>query len=454
MSSNYYEVKCPEKINRNITAETAVPGSKSITNRALLIAAMANGVSTLRGCLSSDDAAYFLECIRTLGFPVEEESDGALGKNIRITGYGGDIPNKKAEIYVGSAGTAARFLVAMLAFSRGEYTVNSSEQMKKRPMKPLIDTLRAAGAGVECLEEEGHFPLRIIGIEDRSLIPEEFTVNIDKSSQFLSALLIAAGTFGKKTKIRAEGSHGLSYVDLTAEMMKSFGVNTEKTTENGAVCYSFSAEDSYSAREYDIEPDMSAAAYFYALAAILGVTVKVTGVTGRMLQGDTQFIEVLGRMGCSVDIPDGEGNISVTGPAGGRLTGGMTVDMSSFSDQALTLAAIAPFADAPVAITGISHIRLQECDRIRAIAENLTALGITTNESDDGVTIYPGETHGCDIETYDDHRVAMSFALTGLRTTGVRIIDPQCCRKTFAEYFVQLEKTLDLLSEDDMMCCL
>ncbi len=445
MSRNIYEVKVPGMIRENACAEAVVPGSKSITNRALLIAAMADGVSTLNGCLSSDDAAYFLECIRTLGFPVEEEDDGALGKNIRITGFGGSIPNKSAEIYVGSAGTAARFLVAMLAFSDGVYTINSSEQMKKRPMQPLIDTLRSAGAGVECLEEEGHFPLRITGIGSKELIPSEFTVNIDKSSQFLSALLIAAGTFGKNTTIHVSGSHGLSYVDLTAEMMRHFGVSAEKVILDGKVGYRLSGEEFYTARDYDIEPDMSAAAYFYALAAILGVTIRVKGVTEKMLQGDTQFIGVLEKIGCRREVAE-DGVIALTGPVGGNLAGGFEVDMSSFSDQALTLAAIAPFADAPVEITGISHIRLQECDRIAAIIENLASLGIRTDELEDGVRIYPGEPDACDIETYDDHRVAMSFALTGLRSQGVRILDPQCCRKTFAEYFTQLEKVLNDLS--------
>ncbi|MBQ0001040.1 MAG: 3-phosphoshikimate 1-carboxyvinyltransferase, partial [Clostridiales bacterium] len=186
-----YEVKRPLNIERDRCTYAAAPGSKSITNRALLLAAMADGTSTLNGCLSSDDARYFLECLKTLGFPVEETSDGRLGKNITITGFGGRIPNRRAEIYVGSAGTAARFLVAMLAFQPGTYTVNSSEQMKKRPMQPLIDTLRTAGAQVECLEEEGHFPLKISGIPDKTEIPEHFSINIDKSSQFLSALMIA-----------------------------------------------------------------------------------------------------------------------------------------------------------------------------------------------------------------------------------------------------------------------
>lgn len=464
MNPDIYKVKCPERADKDVLAEVVVPGSKSITNRALLLAAMADGTSILHGCLTSDDARHFLQCLKTLGFPVSEVSDGNLGSNITITGFGGDIPEKNAEIYVGSAGTAARFLVAMLAFSDGEYIVTSSEQMKKRPMQPLIDALRDAGATVNCMEKEGHFPLHIIGAKGNSLIPDTFTVNIDKSSQFLSALLIAVGTLKKKAEIQVVGNHGLSYVDLTAEMMKDFGVMTEKVVVDGQIRYEFSGEGKYKALSYDVEPDMSAAAYFYALAAVLGTKVAVKGVTSHMLQGDTAFLKLLERMGCTVQEENHNkvsnqaeakfeltldasfnNNIIVTGPKNGKLIGGFTVDMSAFSDQALTLAAIAPFADAPITITGIAHIRLQECDRIKAIVNNLAVLGIKTDEKEDQVTIYPGIPVGGEVETYEDHRVAMAFALTGLRTENVKIKNPSCCKKTFAEYFEVLEHTLEQL---------
>lgn len=440
MKKEIYEVKCPQTVNSNILAEASVPGSKSITNRALLLAALSEGTSILKGCLTSEDAKHFLECLKALGFQVEEVSDGALGSNITITGCGGEIPNKKAEIYVGSAGTAARFLVAMLAFSKGDYVVNSSEQMKKRPMQPLIEALKSAGAEVICMEEEGHFPLHIIGTKDKETVPDRFTVNIDKSSQFLSALLIAAGTLGKKTEINVTGTHGLRYVDLTAEMMKDFGVTAEKRTIGGKTAYLLSGKESYKAITYEVEPDMSAAAYFYALAAVCGSRMAVQGVTSHMLQGDAEFLKVLEKLGCQVS--EQNGTIVVTGAKAGKLKGGFRVDMSAFSDQALTLAAIAPFADAPITITGIGHIRLQECDRIHAMVRNLETLGIKTDEKADEITIYPGVPKGGEIETYDDHRVAMSFALTGLRTDGVRILNPSCCKKTFAQYFEVFEKVL------------
>ncbi len=455
MSNEIYEVRQPSFINREISVQAVVPGSKSITNRALLLAAMAEGTSTLKGCLASDDAVHFLECLKTLGFPVNIASDKELGIDISITGFGGSVPNKKAEIYVGSAGTAARFLTAMLAFSDGEYTVNSSEQMKKRPMQPLINVLRSTGAVIDCPESEGHFPLHIVGVKDKAAIPDSLTVNIDESSQFLSALLIAAGTLGKRAEIRVTGNHGLSYADMTVKMMKSFGVSAEKRIENGQVRYLFSGEGSYKAIEYRVEPDMSAAAYFYALAAVLGARVAVKGISDNMLQGDAEFLKVLQKMGCTVigysgssdNHEETSGGILVTGAQNGKLKGGFTTDMSAFSDQALTLAAIAPFADAPITITGIGHIRVQECDRIKAIADDLTALGIIVNVNRDEVTIYPGTPKGCVIETYGDHRVAMSFALTGLRTKGLRIADPYCCKKTFAQYFDILERVVSELEK-------
>ncbi len=437
MNDKVYEIKSPKKINTEILARTAVPGSKSITNRALLLAAMSDGISTVNGCLTSEDAEHFLNCLKTLGFEVTEASDGAFGSNITIKGLGGGIPRREAEIYVGSAGTAARFLAAMLAFSDGEYVLNSSEQMKKRPMLPLIDTLRSAGAEIVCMEEEGYFPLKIRG-SGRKNIPGSLTVNIEKSSQFLSALLIAAGTFGKNTEIIVKGSHGLSYADLTVKMMKSFGVSAEKSENSGQIRYLISG-GCYRSTNYSVEPDMSAAAYFYALAAVLGAKVSVKGITADMLQGDTAFFDVLKRMGCELS---GNDEIVLSGPLDGHLKGGFPVDMSAFSDQSLTLAAIAPFADAPVTITGIGHIRLQECDRIKAIVDNLTALGIKVEEKQDSVTVYPGIPKSGVINTYGDHRVAMSFALTGLRTEGVKISDPDCCKKTFAQYFEVLEQVL------------
>lgn len=465
MKEEIYEVRCPKNADRKRLVKASVPGSKSITNRALLLAAMAQGKSVIHNCLTSDDSFYFMECLKTLGFTVESKPEGPLGSRVTIHGFGGEIPCKEAAIYVGSAGTAARFLAAMLAFSDGEYTLESSEQMKKRPMQPLIDALEQVGARVECLGEKGRFPLHITGAKKRlreknadgerttqplrseDMLPECIGVNIDQSSQFLSALLIAAGTLHQSMAIEVTGSHGLSYVELTVKMMGQFGVIVDKRTVRGKLCFSLSADMAYQAMDYIVEPDMSAASYFYAFAAVLGIRMSVHGIRFPMLQGDAEFIRVLEKMGCTAEEGDG-GELVFSGPTDGILKGGFILDMSAFSDQALTLAAIAPYADAPVTITGIGHIRLQECDRIHAIVRNLTALGIETEVRENEITIFPGVPKGCLIETYDDHRVAMAFALTGLRTKGVKIVNPSCCQKTFGEYFDVFGQTLSKICRE------
>ncbi len=422
------EIKTIEKIKNNAITVT-VPGSKSITNRALLLATLASGVSTLQGALFSDDSRHFLKCVEELGFQTTvKESD----REITVIGLGGKIPKKQAQIYVGSAGTAARFLAAYLGCSEGTFDVDASEQMRKRPMKPLLDALKSVGAEIVCTQKEEHFPMRITG---HGICKEHIWVDIDKSSQFLSALLISGCLSKEDLHIHVEGSHGMAYIYMTISMMEQFGVHAEKISETEFV---IPANQHYQAKTYKIEPDASAASYFWAMAAILGISVTVTDTHFDSLQGDTEFAKILERMGCMVK--DTSEGICVTGPKDGILKG-IEVDMHSCSDQAITMAAIAPFADAPVKITGISHIRMQESDRIAAIIENLTTLGIRVQECEDGVVIYPGNIHGGEIKTYDDHRLAMGFAITGLRCPGVVILDPLCCRKTFENYFDILEET-------------
>ncbi len=435
-----YKVIPPKKINEEITVTAKVPGSKSATNRAMLLAALANGESTVRGGLKSGDSDSFINCLKELGFEVYDAPFGEMNRIVTIKGNGGKIPVRKASINVGSAGTAARFISAMLAFSEGEYDIESSEQMKKRPMSPLIETLRSCGATVICTESEGHFPIKVKGAGDK--IPDEFGVNIDESSQFLSALMTASGTLKRKTVINISGSHGMKYAEMTMKMMEEFGVKScFEERENGLVCEI--SGGGYTAADYNVEPDVSAACYFYAMAAVSGADIAVEGVKRNTLQGDIEFLNILEKMGCTIH--ETALGLAVKGNKG-RLKGGFTADMSSFSDQALTLAAIAPFADAPITITGIGHIRYQECDRIKAIVNNLNLMGIKTEEYTDKTVIYPGTPVQCDIETYDDHRTAMSFAVTGLRS-GLRIKNPECCKKTFSNYFQEFERMLNLLRE-------
>ena len=412
--------------------QVTCPGSKSITNRALLLATLSEGTSTLRGVLFSDDSRHFLNCIQELGFEttVDEEA-----KVITIKGLGGAIPKQEASLYVGSAGTAARFLTAFLGLSKGIWHLDASEQMRRRPMAPLLHTLTALGCEVRYEGEEGHFPFTLISPGFTSF---KATVNIDKSSQFLSALMIAAILSPQDFEITLEGNHGMAYVEMTRAMIEQFGGHLTMASCLGSPSkIHIPSGQKLQAQDYLIEPDISGACYFYGAAALTGASVQVKDVSLSALQGDAKFLTLLTSMGCT--LTEHPAGVILTGPADGTLKG-ISVDMSTFSDQAITLSALAPFADRPTTITGIGHIRLQESDRLKAIATELTKLGISCEEGADCITIYPGRVTPCAIDTYDDHRIAMGFSLIGLRTEGIIINNPECCKKTFESYFQVLDK--------------
>ncbi len=473
------------------TIHVKVPGSKSITNRALLLAMLSDGKSHLTGAQFSEDSSHFLQCLSDLSFDVASSPETG---EVSVHGLSGRLPVKKASLYVGSAGTAARFLSAVLGVSEGDFFLDASEQMKKRPMAPLLSALQSVGCDIFFAEKEGFFPFTL---HARGFQNTDLTIDIDKSSQFLSALLIAAPLAKEDVKIKVAGTHGMAYIEMTCRMMEQFGVLTEHPSPD---TFLIKAGQTYRAQDYAIEPDVSAACYFYALAALSGCSVIVDGVPEHSLQGDTEFLNILEKMGCRVTRTN-EG-ICITGPAAcaesagvksadagsetashasgsvshasgsvshasgsvshvsgsvshvsgsvshasGRLHG-LTVDMSSCSDQAITLAAIAPFADSPVTITGIGHIRGQESDRLSAITENLSAMGIRCDERADSITIYPGVPKPAHIKTHDDHRLAMGFAVTGLFAEGIVIENPSCCKKTFAEFFECLEEAVENLQK-------
>lgn len=419
-----YQVKTLERKKEIIVS---VPGSKSITNRALLMAALSEQRVTLRGALFSDDSRYFLQSLKDLGFQTDIDEKN---KNVVINGTGGVIPYNNVSIYVGSAGTAARFLTAMLGLSGGTYIINASEQMKKRPMKPLFEALEQLGTRFEYLEKEYFLPVKVLGRENGT---HKVTLDIEKTSQPLSALLMTGLMIkgGLEICITGEKKTG-SYVEITRKMMESFGCETDFD----GTSYFVPEGSKYGIQEYQIEPDVSAACYFYGIAAITGGSAVVRNVHLDTLQGDIRFTEVLEQMGCSVE--DTESGIRVLAPPDGILHG-VTVDMNNFSDQALTLAVLAIFADAPVTIKNIGHIRLQECDRIQAIVENMMRLGIKCEEKKDEITVYPGATKAAEIETFEDHRVAMAFTLAGLVRQGITILNPMCCKKTFENYYEVIE---------------
>jgi len=382
---------------KNKSANVSVGGSKSVTVRAMLAAALAEGDSVLYNASDCEDTKTFLSALNSFGIRSER-----AGSTVKIQGCGGDIPNKRADIYVGDCGTAARFLLAVAALSGGAYTFTSSAHMCSRPIKPLICALQSLGAAFSFLGEEYCFPLKIRSAEAPA---ERVVVDITQSSQFLSAILLAAPLAKKPLLIIPKGEHGGEYVAMTEDVMWSFGVNAVRAEGGYAVCGTFLA------RRYDIEPDLSSACYFYAANRILGTDIKVVGVMPHFMQCDGKFINFV------------------------KNFNGGVADMSAFPDQTLTLAAVAPYLSRPTQIMGVAHIRGQECDRIAAACHNLRAMGVSCKEEEGGLTVYPAAPHGAEIQTFGDHRVAMAFALTGLRTDGVIIKGAEVCAKTFANYF-------------------
>ncbi|MBB4265062.1 3-phosphoshikimate 1-carboxyvinyltransferase [Roseospira visakhapatnamensis] len=407
-----------------ITATLALPGSKSYSNRALILAAMADGRSTLGGLLRSDDSYWCIEALGRLGAAVTVERDTAI-----VMGLGRRRPLADARLYIGSAGTSARFLPGLLAAGDGgRVTLDASRQMRARPMAPLLEALRSMGAAITCPLTADAPPLDIAG---GTLRGGAVTMSGAVSSQFISGVLMAG-------PLAPEGVHVTipdhvvqkDYVAMTLDMMATFGasvaVNTDLTdmrVDPGA----------YRPTDVMLEADASTATYFFALAAVTGGHVTVTNVGTATRQPDLRLIDILERMGCAVTRAPGQ--VSVAGPEGGRLAGGFDVDMRPLSDATLTLAAIAPFADGPIAIHNVAHIRNHESDRIAVICRALADLGIRVEERPDGLTVHPGRPTAGVMDTHDDHRVAMALAVLGVAGEGLRLRDPGCVSKTCPPFF-------------------
>ncbi|MFD2829140.1 3-phosphoshikimate 1-carboxyvinyltransferase [Corticicoccus populi] len=410
--------------HRPLDGEISVPGSKSLTNRALILGAMAEGTSNLKGILKSDDSYWCVESLKSLGVSIKIK-----GNDAEVAGGSTNFNN--GEIYVGSAGTAARFLPGFLAAAgKGEWKLTASDNMKKRPIGPLIQTLYELGADIQYLEKENHYPILIKG---KHLSGGEVKMSGDVSSQFISGLLMAAPRFKSPLIIRTDG--GIvqkNYVKMTLELMKEFGavVEFDDNLEWMKVIPS-----AYSANDIKIEADISAACYFMALAAVTGGRIKINNIDWRTKQPDIGMLEIFEEMGCIVIKADDY--IELRGPA--QLKGGFEVSLKEMSDQALTLAVTAIFSDGPVIVKNVGHIRHHESDRLKVICLSMKKIGINVQVFDDGFKIYPGRPSPSALDTYDDHRVAMSLALIGTKIPGVKLNDPGCVSKTFPEYFSVLK---------------
>lgn len=405
------------------------PGSKSITNRALVCAALADGRSILHGALDSEDTRVMVEGWSKLGVRVDFDPATAT---ITVHGRGGRIPMAAADLYCANSGTTIRFLAAAIALGHGRYRLDGTARMRERPIGDLLDALRQFGITATSERNNGCPP---VVIEADGLPGGTATVRGNLSSQFLSGLLLAAPYARQDVTLTVEGELvSAPYVGLTLEMMQGFGVRLD--VDETFRRFHIPSRQVYAARDYEIEPDASAASYFWAAAAITGGTVTVQGLwrNGSDLQGDVCFVDLLEWMGCEMH-ESAEGTTIV-----GRPLKGITADMSHISDTAQTLAVVALFADGPTTITGVAHNRLKETDRIGNLAVELRKLGATVEETEDGLRIIPGPLRGATIETYQDHRMAMSLALAGLRVRGVVIRDPGCTVKTYPRFFDDLAR--------------
>ncbi|HHT9159548.1 MAG: 3-phosphoshikimate 1-carboxyvinyltransferase [Planctomycetes bacterium GWF2_39_10] len=408
-----------------INAIVKIPGSKSYTNRALITAALADGESTIANALFSDDTKYMVSSLNTLGIPVKEEQN--MNKFI-VNGKGGVIPVKHANLFVGNAGTAMRFLTAMLTLGKGVYEIDGVARMRQRPIQDLLDGLNQLGADVVSKFNNGCPPVIIRG---RELEGGSAIVKGDLSSQYFSAMLMTSPYAKQDVSIEVKGSLvSKRYVDMTMALMHQFGV---KVANNDYKTFFVKSGQRYRAIHYEVEADASAASYFFAAAAITGGKVRVAGIGNNSLQGDVHFVDILKSMGCKVKMDANWIEVQA------NTLHGVDVDMGDMPDVVQTLAAVAVFAEGKTRVRNVRNMRIKETDRIAAVVTELRRMGIQTVEYEDGFEIEPSKPQPSEIETYDDHRMAMSFALIGLRENGVFIKNPECVSKTFPDYFQRLE---------------
>lgn len=408
-----------------VTGNFRPPGSKSITNRALLCAALADGTSRLDGVLFSEDTEVMARGLQALGIPIELDQEG---KQIRIEGIPRGIPADSANLNLQDSGTSMRFLTAACCLGAGTYVLDGSTRMRERPIRPLVSALNQLGAEVACAGDCPPVTVQAHGLKGGSC-----SVDCSQSSQFLSAVLMALPFTSDYTVVHAGKSPvSLPYVNMTCQVMRQFGVDVCQMPDIGE--YSVDPRHRYQSADYPVEPDATAASYYWAMAAITGGRVKVLGLTPDSIQGDIRFVRLLEEMGCAVTLDDD--GIAVEGPA----TKGLAAEMGDISDTVQTLAAVALFVEGETTIRGIAHNRFKETDRIGNLARELRKLGAEVEELADGMTIRPGATRAARVETWNDHRMAMALSLAGLRQPGVVINNPRCVSKTWPSFFEDLQR--------------
>ena len=412
-----------------LNATVRIPGSKSITNRALVCAALADGRSRLTGMLFADDTQHMIDALRALDIHV---ADDPAACTATIAGCEGHIPATEAKLYCGASGTTLRFCTALCALGFGDYRLDGMERLRERPMADLIKAIQTLGTPVQSIDYEGFAPLHVFA---QGYSGGEVRFYSPPSSQMVSALLLTAPYARSDVLIEIHGRRiSEPYVDMTLRVMEAFGVAVVAQSDGDVARYIIAAPQRYEGREYPIEPDASNASYFLAAPALAGGRITVEGLGTSSIQGDVRFVDVLEQLGCRVEREPTR--LTVMGPEAGRRLKGIEVDLNPMPDTAQTLAVLALFADSPTHIRNVGSLRLKETDRIAALAKELGAMGAEVEIEPNALTIHPPEkVTPAHIETYDDHRMAMSFALASLRVDGVVIKDPGCVSKTFPDFW-------------------
>tara|TARA_Y100000996_G_scaffold410634_1_gene393361 strand:- start:2114 stop:4027 length:1914 start_codon:yes stop_codon:yes gene_type:complete len=407
-------------------ARIDLPGSKSITNRALVVAGLADGESELAGVLFSEDTHVMMDSLQKMGVGIRQNLNGL---SVSISGTGGSLERPEETLWVHQSGTTARFCLPLAALCGQEVTIDGDEQIKNRPHEELCKALQSLGAQIEYLEAPNSFPLVVNG---KDLQGGQISLNGGISSQFISALLLAAPCFPDQLELNIDGDLvSRPYIDMTISVMQAFGAQVQRVNDRRYVV----SPTGYRNSRYEIEPDASAASYFFAAAAISGGSITIEGLGSRSIQGDTRFVDIVEKMGAKVVRSDNA--LSVTGT--GSLIG-IDASMKEISDTVPTLAAIAPLASGPTVISDVAFIARKESDRVTALITELRKIGVQAEKTETGMVIYPGEVQEGTVHTYDDHRIAMAFAILGLVVPGITLDSPQCVAKTFPSFFDVLDQ--------------
>lgn len=408
----------------HLDAAVSIPGSKSFTQRGLVVAFLAEGKSLLRNALLSEDSTYLLEALKDLGAEIRID-----GKDLHVTGSGGRLKNPGKSIYLGNNGTAMRFLTSLVSLGEGEYTLTGTERLCRRPIGALVEALRSLGVEARTRGEDGFPPVVVNagGLPGGSIVFKDIV-----SSQFVSSLMICAPYAGKETIIDLEGAvRSHPYLEMTKEVMEAFGVPVHQDRPNR---FRISGKERYQSREYWIEGDASSASYFFLAAAICRGKIRVENLNPFTRQGDMGFLTVLEKLGCRVI--RGENWVEVSG--GDLNRGEYAFDLGNMPDMVPGLAVLAARRFGRTLIRNVGHLRFKESDRLKALAAELRKIGIPARETEDGLEIEGGPAKGAEIETYEDHRIAMSFAILGLAVPGIAIQNPDCVGKSFPDFWEKL----------------